>query len=75
MMLCDSKRISFIIDACELRFDTATLIIQSFGMIKDGGSEQRFKSDLSRNYLVPGRIHVRYYCWTISRLTAAVLMT
>ena len=73
MTLCDSKRISFIIDACELRFDTA--IIQSFRMIKDGGSEQRFKSDLSRNYLVPGRIHVRYYCWTISRLTAAVLMT
>ena len=75
MMWCESKRIGFMTDVCELRFDTATSIIPSFRMTKDGGCEQRFKSDLLRNHLVPGRIHVRYCYWTISRLTAAVLTT
>ena len=62
IILCDSKRSSFITDFFELQFDTATLIIQSFRMIVARGCKQRFKSDLLylvRNYLVPATI--RFY--------------
>ena len=45
IILRDSKRSSFI-DFFEIQFDTATLSIQSFGMIKARGWKQRFKSDL-----------------------------
>ena len=41
IILCDSKRSSFITDFFELQFDTATLIIQSFRMIKARGCKQR----------------------------------
>ena len=60
-ILRDLKRSSFITDFFELQFDTATLIIQSFRMIKARGCKQRFKSDLLRDYLVPGRIYRQYY--------------
>ena len=43
IILCDSKRSSFITDFFELQFDTATLIIQGFRMIKARGCKQRFK--------------------------------
>ena len=43
----------------ELQFDT--VIIPSFRMGKAKGCKQRFKSDLLRNYLVPGRIYMQYY--------------
>ena len=46
MFLCDSKRSSLITDFFELQFDTATLIIQSFRMIKARGCKQKFKSDI-----------------------------
>ena len=59
IILRDSKRRSFITDYCELQFNTATLIIQSFRMIKARGCKQRFKSDLVRNHLVPD-IHLQY---------------
>ena len=50
-------------------FDTATLTIQSFRMIKTRGCKQRFKSDklyFVHNYLVPGRIRIcmQYYYTT-----------
>ena len=45
VILCDSKRSSLITDFFELQFDTATLIIQSFRMIKARGCKQMFKSD------------------------------
>ena len=63
IILCDSKRSSFITDFFQLQFDTATLIIQSFRMINARGCKQRFKSDLLRIYLVPGRIRIykQYY--------------
>ena len=61
IMLCDSKRSSFITDIFELQFDTATLIIPSFRMTQARGCKQRFKSDLLRNYLVPDRIYMQYY--------------
>ena len=66
ILLCDSKRSSFITDFFELQFDTATLIIQSSRMIKARDCKQRFKSDLLyfvRNYLLPGRIRIymQYY--------------
>ena len=41
----------FIIDCFELQFDTATLIIPSFRMTQARGCKERFKYDLSRNYL------------------------
>ena len=46
---CDSKRSSFITDSLELQFDTATLIIPSFRMIKARGCKQRFKTDRHEN--------------------------
>ena len=46
IILCDSKRSSFITAFFELQFDTATFIIQSFRMIKARGCKQRFKSDI-----------------------------
>ena len=46
IILCDSKRNSFITYFFELQFDTATLIIQSFRRIKARGCKQSFKSDL-----------------------------
>ena len=61
IILCDSKRSSFITDFFELQFDTATLVIPSFRMIKARGCKQRFKSDLLRNYLVPVSIYMQYY--------------
>ena len=62
IILCDSKRSSFITDFFELQFDTTTLIIPSFRMIMARGCKQRFKSDLLRsNYLVPNRISMQYY--------------
>ena len=45
IILCDSKRSSFITAFFELQFDTATFIIQSFRMIKARCCKQRFKSD------------------------------
>ena len=51
-ILCDSKRSSFITDFFELQFDTATLIIPSFRMIKAIGCKQRFKSDVITWYLL-----------------------
>ena len=45
IIICDAKRSSFITDFFELQFDTATLIIQRFRMIKARGCKQRFKSD------------------------------
>ena len=54
IILRDSKRSSFIADFCLTQVCTATLIIQSFRMIKARGCKQRCKSDLLRNYLVPG---------------------
>ena len=65
MVLCDSKRTSFITYFFELQFDTATLIIPSFRMIQARGCKQRFKSDLLRNYLVLGRIYMQYYCTVV----------
>ena len=56
IILCDSKRSSFITDFFELQFYTPTLIIPSFRMTQARGCQQRFKSDLLRNYLVPDRI-------------------
>ena len=49
IILCDSKRSCFITDFFELQFETATLIIQSFRIIKARGCKQRFKSDLLVN--------------------------
>ena len=62
-ILRDSKRSSFITDFFELQFDTPTLMIPSFRMTQARGCKQRFKSDLLRNYLVPGRIRIymQYY--------------
>ena len=45
IILCDSKRSSFII-FFKIQFDTAALIIHSFRMIKARGCKQRFESDL-----------------------------
>ena len=73
MVLCDSKRTSFITYFFELQFDTATLIIPSFRMIKATGGKQRFKSDLSRIRI--GLFPVLSYRSSIARSTAAVLMT
>ena len=56
--LSDSKRSSFITDYVELQFDTATLIIPSFRTTQARGCKQRFKSDLLRDYLVPGKIRI-----------------
>ena len=61
IILCDSKRSSFITDFFELQFYTPTLIIPSFRMTQARGCQQRFKSDLLRNYLVPDRIYMQYY--------------
>ena len=57
ILLCDSKRSSFITYFFEIQFDTATLIIPSFRMTQARGCKKRFKSDLLRNYLVPDRIY------------------
>ena len=78
IILCDSKRSSFII-FFKIQFDTAALIIHSFRMIKARGCKQRFESDLLRvednsQYYIPGT----KYCIiqsSIARPTAAVLMT
>ena len=60
IFLSDSKRSSFITDFFELQFDTATLIIPSFRMIKARGCKQRFKSDL----LYTGRVYNMQYYYT-----------
>ena len=65
ILLCDSKRSSFITDFFELQFDTATLIIYSVRMIKARGCKQRFKSDVLRKFPVPGRIYMQYYYTTV----------
>ena len=52
IILRDSKRSSFSTDFFEVQFDTPTLIIPSFRMIKATGCKQWFKSDLLRMYLV-----------------------
>ena len=62
IILCDSKRSSFITDFFELQFDTATLIIQIFRIINARGCKQRFKSDPLRNYVAPV---VGFICITI----------
>ena len=81
IVLCDSKRSSFITDFFELQFDPATLIIQSFRMVEARGCKQRFKSDLLCIFLIPGRMRIsmQYYYLqyesSIARPRAAVLMT
>ena len=60
IILCDSKRSSFITDFFDLQLDTATLIIPSFRMIKARGCKQRFKSDL----LYTGRVYNMQYYYT-----------
>ena len=77
MMLCDSKRSSFITDFFELQFDTATFIIPSFGMIK--AIEVATEVQNLIYYVVTWyqvRIYMQYvrYSSSITRPTAAVLM-
>ena len=68
IICCGLTRSSFITDFFELQFDTTTLIIPSFRMIKARGCKQRFKSDLLRNYLVPGRVYMQYYYTVVSHV-------
>ena len=51
IILCDSKRSSFITDVFELQLDTPTLIIPSFRMTQARGCKRRFQSDPLRTYL------------------------
>ena len=63
IILCDSKRSSFITDFFQLQFDTATLIIPSFRMTQARGCKQRFKFDHSYVitwYLIRSTIYMQY---------------
>ena len=69
-LICDSKRSSFIKYLFELQFDTTTLIIPSFRMIKARcykGSNLTYVKDLIRETIT------EYY--TGSSITAAVVLT
>ena len=55
------KRSSSTRDIFEVDFDTATLIIPRFVVVKARRCKPRYKSDLSRSYLVPDKIYMLYF--------------
>ena len=64
-----SIRSIFITDLFELQFDTATLIIPRFRMIKARGCKQRFKSIYYViTWYVPGRIYIQCYYTVVKQV-------
>ena len=61
MFLFDLKRSNSTRYLFKLNFDTATLIIPRFRVMKARGCKPRFKPDLLRIHLVPGKIYMLHH--------------